>query len=68
MQIRTEAEKDWAAIRAVNESAFNRPAEADLVAELREQAPPVSLLLQGIEAKLSDTSCFRPSCSPAIRH
>ena len=68
MQIRAEVEKDWLAVKAVNESAFNRSAEADLVAELREKARPVTLWLQRIEAALSATSCFRPFCSRAIRN
>ena len=45
VQIRAEAEKDWAAVRSVNGSAFNRLAEADLVAELREQTRPVISLV-----------------------
>jgi putative acetyltransferase len=36
MQIRPERPEDIAAIRAVNERAFKRPAEADLVDRLRE--------------------------------
>jgi len=45
MQIRAEVEKDWLAVKAVNESAFNSSAEADLVAELREKARPVISLV-----------------------
>jgi putative acetyltransferase len=45
MQIRAEVEKDWLAVKAVNGLAFNRSAEADLVAELREKARPVISLV-----------------------
>lgn len=45
MRVRPEAEADYTAIRLVNESAFETPAEADLVEELRKkQAPLVSLV------------------------
>ena len=40
MPIRTEKEKDRAAVRAVNESAFETSAEAELVDRLRTQARP----------------------------
>ncbi len=38
MLIRTEKENDKDAVRVVNMSAFETPAEADLVDALREQA------------------------------
>jgi putative acetyltransferase len=41
MLIRAEQENDWAAVHAVNVSAFETPLEADLVDALREQAKPV---------------------------
>jgi putative acetyltransferase len=43
--IRTEEETDSAAVRAVNEAAFERAAEADLVDALRAQAQPVVSLV-----------------------
>lgn len=45
MHIRAEEEQDRADIQAVNESAFERSAEAHLVAALREQARPVVSLV-----------------------
>lgn len=45
MLIRDEEQKDWAAVHAVNASAFETPAEADLVDALREQAHPVVSLV-----------------------
>ncbi len=47
MRIRAETAEDRAAVQAVNESAFETPAEARLVAALREQArPTISLVAQ----------------------
>lgn len=45
MLVRDEDERDRAAVRALNASAFETPAEADLVDALREQAHPVVSLL-----------------------
>jgi putative acetyltransferase len=45
MLIREEEPKDRAAVHAVNVSAFETPAEADLVDALREQAHPVISLV-----------------------
>ncbi len=45
MLIRDEEQKDRAAVRAVNVSAFETPAEADLVDALRKQAHPVVSLV-----------------------
>ncbi len=51
MHIRPEQEQDRPAVRQVNESAFERPAEADLVAAVRDQAAPViSLVAQDGDA------------------
>jgi predicted N-acetyltransferase YhbS len=44
MLIRTEEKRDWAAVRAVNEAAFETATEADLVDALRAQAQPVASL------------------------
>jgi putative acetyltransferase len=47
MWIRAEEQSDWSAVRAVNLSAFETPAEANLVEALREQARPfVSLVAE----------------------
>lgn len=45
MQVRAEEERDWSAVQAVNESAFETAAEARLVAALREQAEPIVSLV-----------------------
>lgn len=45
MLIRTEEERDWAAVHALNASAFETPAEANLVNALRLQARPVVSLV-----------------------
>ncbi len=48
MLIRAEEQRDWAAVHAVNVSAFETPAEANLVDALRDQAQPlVSLVAEG---------------------
>src|SRR5690606_19659416 len=50
MLIRSEEEKDWAAVHALNASVFATPAEASLVDALREQAQPVvSIIAQDNE-------------------
>jgi putative acetyltransferase len=43
--IRSEEEKDFAAVHLVNASAFESPAEADLVDALREKTAPVVSLV-----------------------
>ncbi len=45
MLIRAEEERDWAAVHVLNASAFETPAEADLVNVLRVQAQPVVSLV-----------------------
>jgi putative acetyltransferase len=51
MLIRTEEPKDWPAVHAVNVSAFETPAEANLVDMLRNEAyPVVSLVAEYNEA------------------
>jgi putative acetyltransferase len=45
MRIRTEEEKDRAAVYAVNAAAFDTPLEAKLVDVLRQQAQPVVSLV-----------------------
>jgi predicted N-acetyltransferase YhbS len=58
MLIRNEEEKDWNAVRALNPTAFETPAEANLGDALRQQARPVVSIVA--------TSCFHPLVSPAI--
>jgi len=51
MRIRTEEEKDWPAVYAVNAAAFETLVEAKLVDALRQQARPiVSLVAENDEA------------------
>jgi putative acetyltransferase len=50
--IRAEDEKDWAAIQAVNASAFPTSGEARLVARLREEAEPVISLVAEEEGEI----------------
>lgn len=45
MLIRAEEERDWAAVHALNASAFETPVEAGLVGALRVQAQPVVSLV-----------------------
>ncbi len=45
MLIRAEEQRDWAAVYAVNVSAFETPAEANLVDALRNQAQPLVSLI-----------------------
>jgi putative acetyltransferase len=45
MRIRAEEQRDWAAVHAVHVSAFETPAEADLVDALRDQAQPLVSLI-----------------------
>lgn len=45
MLVRNEKEKDWAAVHAVNVSAFESSAEANLVDTLRKQAHPIISLV-----------------------
>lgn len=45
MNIRLEGPNDYAAIRAVNQSAFETPAEANLVDVLRREAHPIISLV-----------------------
>jgi putative acetyltransferase len=45
MLIRTEEEKDWAAVYALNAAAFETPVEANLVDALHQQARPVVSLV-----------------------
>ncbi|MCP4203159.1 MAG: N-acetyltransferase [bacterium] len=60
MQIRAEREEDAAAIRAVNESAFETAAEADLVEALRELARPLLSLVAEADGAIVGHILFSP--------
>jgi putative acetyltransferase len=62
LHIRTEEEQDWPAVQAVIESAFERSAEAHLVAALRDQAQPVISLV----AEQRDTIIGHIMFSPVL--
>lgn len=64
MHIRAEEERDWVAVRAVNESAFERSAEADLVSVLREQAEPVVSLVAEDDGSIIGHVMFSPVVVP----
>ena len=60
MHIRLEEEQDWPAVRAVNESAFETSAEADLVDALREQAAPLVSLVAANHGSIVGHILFSP--------
>lgn len=60
MLVRDEKERDRTAVHALNASAFETSAEADLVDALREQAHPVVSLVAEDPIQWWGTSCFRP--------
>lgn len=60
MHIRDEEKRDWAAVRAVNESAFETSVEADLVAALRAQAEPVISLVAEDDGTIIGHIMFSP--------
>lgn len=60
MKIRAEKEQDRAAVRAVNEAAFETAAEADLAAVLLEQAHPVISLVAEDEGEIVGHVMFSP--------
>ncbi|MCP3959870.1 MAG: N-acetyltransferase [bacterium] len=62
--IRPEIEDDAAAVRAVNEAAFDSPAEANLVAVLREQARPVISLVAEDAGEVVGHILFSPVTLP----
>jgi putative acetyltransferase len=55
-----ETESDHAAVRAVNEAAFESPAEADLVDALRQQARPVISLVAESGGEIVGHIMFSP--------
>lgn len=60
MVIRAEERKDWAAIHAVNASAFETSAEARLVARLRQEAQPVISLIAEEDDEIIGHTMFSP--------
>jgi len=58
--IRAESIEDHSDVRRVVESAFGRPAEADLVDALREKASPTISLVAVVEGKVIGHIFFSP--------
>lgn len=58
--IRPEAAEDAAAVRLVNEQAFARPHEADLVAALRANATPIISLVAELDGVVVGHILFSP--------
>ncbi len=70
MLIRAEEQRDWAAVHAVNVSAFETPAEANLVDALRDQAQPLVSLIAEENGAIVGHIMFSPvslSGHPALR-
>ncbi len=70
MLIRAEREEDREAVYAVNVSAFETPAEADLVDALREHAQPLVSLVAEVEGAVVGHLLFSPvavSGHPGLR-
>lgn len=60
MRIRPETEADSAAVRAVNEAAFETPAEADLVEALRGRALSLVSLVADVDGIVVGHVLFSP--------
>jgi putative acetyltransferase len=60
MLIRAEQEKDWAAVHAVEASAFETSTEARLVAMLRHRAQPVVSLIAEDDGEIVGHIIFSP--------
>lgn len=70
MLIRAEEQRDWAAVHAVNVSAFETPAEANLVDALREQAQALVSLIAEDNGAVVGHIMFSPvslSGHPALK-
>lgn len=70
MRIRAEEQRDWASVHALNVSAFETPAEANLVDALREQAQPLVSLIAEDNGGILGHIMFSPvslSSHPALR-
>jgi putative acetyltransferase len=60
MRIRAETDADYAAIRAVNEAAFETTAEADLVAVLRGKGVKLVSLVADVDGIVAGHILFSP--------
>lgn len=60
MKVRPETRDDYAAIRSVNEAAFETPAEAQLVEVLRERVRPIVSLVAEVEGAVVGHILFSP--------
>jgi putative acetyltransferase len=60
MLIRAEERRDWAAVHAVNVSAFETPEEANLVDALREHARPIVSLVAEDDGVIVGHIMFSP--------
>ena len=60
MRIRPETEADRAAVRAVNEAAFETPAEADLVEALHDKGVSLVSLVAEVDGKVVGHILFSP--------
>jgi len=60
MLIRTEEDRDWAAVRAVNAAAFETLVEANLVDALRQQAHPVVSLVAEVNETVVGHIMYSP--------
>ena len=62
IKIRSEVEADYSAIRRVNELAFGRPAEADLIENLRQlpEFEPLLSLVAEMDGKILGHGMFSP--------
>lgn len=64
MRVRAEETQDWAAVQAVNETAFETAAEARLVAVLRDQARPIVSLVAEEGGTIVGHIMFSPVALP----
>lgn len=68
MIVRDEEEKDWAAVHALNASAFETPTEADLVDALRQQVSPLVSLVAEIDLAIVGHILFSPVTLSGFSH
>lgn len=68
MDIRPEREADWAGIRRVNELAFGRPAEADLVDALRAAGAVITSLVAEEDGAVVGHILFSPATLASHSH
>lgn len=64
MLIRAENQKDWDPVHALNASAFETPAEANLVDALRQQAQPLISLVAEDNGEILGHIMFSPVSLP----